>query len=191
MYLKGLSFPGSHIHPHMPRLRLSVPFSRPALACQVLSGQWGGALVTRPGARLSSQAAVPSVIQKRLGTPRGYHRPSRHRTLCFAGHQFGLHSAGGKWDSGVPASNLSTVAVMPVSEDVPLTAFALELKHALSAIGEPRPQWPQAWPDASSSPGLQVLPGSSDAAASVAFSQALGVLGRAETRSPQGAQLGV
>ncbi|XP_011368250.1 patatin-like phospholipase domain-containing protein 7 [Pteropus vampyrus] len=50
------------------------------------------------------------------------------------GHQFGLHSAGGKWDSGIPASNLSTVAVMPVSEDVPLTAFALELKHALSAI---------------------------------------------------------
>lgn len=25
---------------------------------------------------------------------------------------------------------------MPVAEDVPLTAFALELKHALSAIGE-------------------------------------------------------
>uniref|UniRef100_A0A8C4PQ86 lysophospholipase n=1 Tax=Equus asinus asinus TaxID=83772 RepID=A0A8C4PQ86_EQUAS len=48
---------------------------------------------------------------------------------------FGLHAAGGKWDSGNPPSNLSTVAVMPVSEDVPLTAFALELKHALSAIG--------------------------------------------------------
>uniref|UniRef100_A0A8C7AZE4 lysophospholipase n=1 Tax=Neovison vison TaxID=452646 RepID=A0A8C7AZE4_NEOVI len=57
------------------------------------------------------------------------------------GHQFGLHAAGSKWDSGNPASNLSTVAVMPVSEDVPLTAFALELKHALSAIGKscPRP----------------------------------------------------
>uniref|UniRef100_A0A3Q2H806 lysophospholipase n=1 Tax=Equus caballus TaxID=9796 RepID=A0A3Q2H806_HORSE len=51
------------------------------------------------------------------------------------GHQFGLHAAGGKWDSGNPPSNLSTVAVMPVSEDVPLTTFALELKHALSAIG--------------------------------------------------------
>uniref|UniRef100_A0A452RID0 Uncharacterized protein n=1 Tax=Ursus americanus TaxID=9643 RepID=A0A452RID0_URSAM len=50
-------------------------------------------------------------------------------------HQFGLHTAGSKWDSGNPASNLSTVAIMPVSEDVPLTAFALELKHALSAIG--------------------------------------------------------
>ncbi|XP_045324842.1 patatin-like phospholipase domain-containing protein 7 isoform X6 [Leopardus geoffroyi] len=52
-----------------------------------------------------------------------------------SGHQFGLHTAGRKWDSGNPASNLSTVAVMPVSEDVPLTAFALELKHALGAIG--------------------------------------------------------
>ncbi|XP_022356671.1 patatin-like phospholipase domain-containing protein 7 [Enhydra lutris kenyoni] len=51
------------------------------------------------------------------------------------GHQFGLHAASSKWDSGNPASNLSTVAVMPVSEDVPLTAFALELKHALSAVG--------------------------------------------------------
>ncbi|XP_036892681.1 patatin-like phospholipase domain-containing protein 7 isoform X2 [Sturnira hondurensis] len=51
------------------------------------------------------------------------------------GHQFGLHSAGSKWDSGNPASNLSTVAILPASEDVPLTAFALELRHALSAIG--------------------------------------------------------
>uniref|UniRef100_A0A663NEP1 lysophospholipase n=1 Tax=Athene cunicularia TaxID=194338 RepID=A0A663NEP1_ATHCN len=39
------------------------------------------------------------------------------------------------WDAGNPASNLSTVAVMPVSEEVPLTAFTLELKHALSAVG--------------------------------------------------------
>uniref|UniRef100_A0A8C3WQL8 lysophospholipase n=1 Tax=Catagonus wagneri TaxID=51154 RepID=A0A8C3WQL8_9CETA len=53
------------------------------------------------------------------------------------GHQFGLYAAGSKWDSGNPASNLSTVAVMPASEDVPLTAFALELKHALGAIGKP------------------------------------------------------
>ncbi|XP_035878408.1 patatin-like phospholipase domain-containing protein 7 isoform X1 [Phyllostomus discolor] len=51
------------------------------------------------------------------------------------GHQFGLHAVGSKWDSGNPASNLSTVAVLPASEDVPLTAFALELRHALSAIG--------------------------------------------------------
>ncbi|XP_055988845.1 patatin-like phospholipase domain-containing protein 7 isoform X1 [Sorex fumeus] len=52
-----------------------------------------------------------------------------------AGHQFGLHATSSKWDSGNPASNLSTVAVMPVSEDVPLMAFALELQHALNAIG--------------------------------------------------------
>ncbi|XP_075865281.1 patatin-like phospholipase domain-containing protein 7 isoform X2 [Microcebus murinus] len=51
------------------------------------------------------------------------------------GHSLGLHAAGNKWDSGNPAGNLSTVAAMPVSEDVPLTAFALELEHALSTIG--------------------------------------------------------
>ncbi|KAM9307343.1 patatin-like phospholipase domain-containing protein 7 isoform 2-T3 [Pholidichthys leucotaenia] len=42
---------------------------------------------------------------------------------------------GSQWDSGNQASNLSTVAVLPVSEDVPLTAFCLELQHALIAIG--------------------------------------------------------
>uniref|UniRef100_A0A8C5R3Y2 lysophospholipase n=1 Tax=Leptobrachium leishanense TaxID=445787 RepID=A0A8C5R3Y2_9ANUR len=50
-------------------------------------------------------------------------------------HGLGLHTTGNKWDSGNPASNLSTVAILPVSEDVPLTAFTLELKHALSAVG--------------------------------------------------------
>uniref|UniRef100_A0A8C8HFV8 lysophospholipase n=1 Tax=Oncorhynchus tshawytscha TaxID=74940 RepID=A0A8C8HFV8_ONCTS len=40
-----------------------------------------------------------------------------------------------KWDSGNPASNLSTVTILPVSLEVPLTAFTLELQHALSAIG--------------------------------------------------------
>uniref|UniRef100_A0AAQ4P9A9 lysophospholipase n=1 Tax=Gasterosteus aculeatus aculeatus TaxID=481459 RepID=A0AAQ4P9A9_GASAC len=35
----------------------------------------------------------------------------------------------------VQASNLSTVTVLPVSEEVPLTAFTLELQHALIAIG--------------------------------------------------------
>ncbi|XP_048358181.1 patatin-like phospholipase domain-containing protein 6 isoform X4 [Sphaerodactylus townsendi] len=34
-----------------------------------------------------------------------------------------------------PASNLSTVAVLPVCDDVPVAAFTLELKHALNAIG--------------------------------------------------------
>uniref|UniRef100_A0A8C2D6J2 lysophospholipase n=1 Tax=Cyprinus carpio TaxID=7962 RepID=A0A8C2D6J2_CYPCA len=40
-----------------------------------------------------------------------------------------------KWDAGNPAANLSTVTILPVSEEVPLTAFTLELQHALSAIG--------------------------------------------------------
>ncbi|XP_053329786.1 patatin-like phospholipase domain-containing protein 7 isoform X2 [Spea bombifrons] len=53
----------------------------------------------------------------------------------LTGHGLGLHTTGNKWDSGNPASNLSTVAILPVSEDVPLTAFTLELKHALSAVG--------------------------------------------------------
>ncbi|KAG8130071.1 hypothetical protein E2320_016647, partial [Naja naja] len=34
-----------------------------------------------------------------------------------------------------PASNLSTVAVLPVCDEVPMAAFTLELKHALNAIG--------------------------------------------------------
>ncbi|XP_028628610.1 patatin-like phospholipase domain-containing protein 7 isoform X1 [Grammomys surdaster] len=51
------------------------------------------------------------------------------------GHQLGFNTASSKWDLGNPPGNLSTVAAMPVSEDVPLTAFALELQHALSAIG--------------------------------------------------------
>uniref|UniRef100_A0A672HL98 lysophospholipase n=1 Tax=Salarias fasciatus TaxID=181472 RepID=A0A672HL98_SALFA len=49
----------------------------------------------------------------------------------------GLHTPSSKWDSGNPASNLSTVAILPVSDDVPLTAFTLELQHALSGIGPP------------------------------------------------------
>ncbi|KAM9271569.1 patatin-like phospholipase domain-containing protein 7 isoform 2-T2 [Morus bassanus] len=56
-------------------------------------------------------------------------------SLQQGGHPFGLHSSSSKWDAGNPASNLSTVAIMPVSEEVPLTAFTLELKHALSAVG--------------------------------------------------------
>ncbi|XP_073727484.1 patatin-like phospholipase domain-containing protein 7a [Misgurnus anguillicaudatus] len=46
-----------------------------------------------------------------------------------------LHTPGSKWDAGNPASNLSTITVLPVSEEVPLTAFTLELQHALLAIG--------------------------------------------------------
>ncbi|XP_026568390.1 patatin-like phospholipase domain-containing protein 7 [Pseudonaja textilis] len=55
--------------------------------------------------------------------------------LQQGGHQLGLHTASSKWDAGNPASNLATVAIMPVSEDVPLSTFTLELKHALCAIG--------------------------------------------------------
>ena len=47
-----------------------------------------------------------------------------------------LHTPESKWDAGNPASNLSTVTVLPVSEEVPLTAFTLELQHALIAIGK-------------------------------------------------------
>ncbi|XP_045922349.1 patatin-like phospholipase domain-containing protein 7a isoform X1 [Micropterus dolomieu] len=46
-----------------------------------------------------------------------------------------LQTPGSKWDAGNQASNLSTVTVLPVSEEVPLTAFTLELQHALIAIG--------------------------------------------------------
>ncbi|XP_033952355.1 patatin-like phospholipase domain-containing protein 7 [Pseudochaenichthys georgianus] len=46
-----------------------------------------------------------------------------------------LHTPGSKWDAGNQVSNLSTVTVLPVSEEVPLTAFTLELQHALMAIG--------------------------------------------------------
>lgn len=35
-----------------------------------------------------------------------------------------------------PASNLSTVATLPVCAEVPMMAFTLELQHALQAIGE-------------------------------------------------------
>uniref|UniRef100_A0A674HAU2 lysophospholipase n=1 Tax=Taeniopygia guttata TaxID=59729 RepID=A0A674HAU2_TAEGU len=44
-------------------------------------------------------------------------------SLQQGGHPLGLHSSSSKWDAGNPASNLSTVAIMPVSEEVPLTAL--------------------------------------------------------------------
>ncbi|KAI7813710.1 putative patatin-like phospholipase domain-containing protein 7, partial [Triplophysa rosa] len=47
----------------------------------------------------------------------------------------GFQTPTSKWDAGNPAANLSTVAILPVSEDVPLMAFTLELQHALIAIG--------------------------------------------------------
>lgn len=56
--------------------------------------------------------------------------------LRSSARSLALHTSGSQWDAGNQASNLSTVAVLPVSEDVPLTAFTLELQHALLAIGE-------------------------------------------------------
>uniref|UniRef100_A0A3P9MG83 lysophospholipase n=1 Tax=Oryzias latipes TaxID=8090 RepID=A0A3P9MG83_ORYLA len=53
----------------------------------------------------------------------------------LTGRSLALHTPSSKWDSGNPDSNLSTVAILPVSEEVPLTAFTLELQHALGAIG--------------------------------------------------------
>ncbi|KAK0142834.1 Patatin-like phospholipase domain-containing protein 7 [Merluccius polli] len=53
----------------------------------------------------------------------------------LAARGLGLQTPSSKWDSGNPASNLSTVSILPVSDEVPLTAFTLELQHALSGIG--------------------------------------------------------
>ncbi|XP_055516324.1 patatin-like phospholipase domain-containing protein 7 isoform X1 [Leucoraja erinacea] len=54
----------------------------------------------------------------------------------LAGRGLGIHMVSNKWELvGSSASNLSTVAILPVSEEVPITAFTLELRHALSAIG--------------------------------------------------------
>uniref|UniRef100_A0A672RUE2 lysophospholipase n=1 Tax=Sinocyclocheilus grahami TaxID=75366 RepID=A0A672RUE2_SINGR len=47
----------------------------------------------------------------------------------------GLPSVASSPDVTNPASNLSTVAVLPVCDEVPISAFNLELSHALSAIG--------------------------------------------------------
>lgn len=51
-------------------------------------------------------------------------------------HNLGFHTPTSKFDASNPAANLSTVAILPVSEEVPLMAFTLELQHALIAIGQ-------------------------------------------------------
>ncbi|XP_027012453.2 patatin-like phospholipase domain-containing protein 6 isoform X1 [Tachysurus fulvidraco] len=51
------------------------------------------------------------------------------------GSALGLPSMASSPDVTNPASNLSTVAVLPVCDEVPINAFNLELNHALSAIG--------------------------------------------------------
>ncbi|XP_035390855.1 patatin-like phospholipase domain-containing protein 6 isoform X3 [Electrophorus electricus] len=53
----------------------------------------------------------------------------------FSGSALGLPSMPSSPDVTNPASNLSTVAVLPVCDEVPINAFNLELSHALSAIG--------------------------------------------------------
>ncbi|KAJ8379678.1 hypothetical protein SKAU_G00004560 [Synaphobranchus kaupii] len=88
------------------------------------------------GALRSIKRKYPQVVtrlihllgQKILGNLQQPNGPLSARGLA-------LHTPSSKWDSGNPASNLSTVAILPVSEEVPLTAFTLELQHALSAIG--------------------------------------------------------
>ncbi|XP_073174260.1 patatin-like phospholipase domain-containing protein 6 isoform X10 [Lepidochelys kempii] len=54
--------------------------------------------------------------------------------LCgpFTGSSLGVASSS---ELTNPASNLSTVAVLPVCDDVPMAAFTLELEHALNTIG--------------------------------------------------------
>lgn len=88
------------------------------------------------GALKSIKRRYPQVVtrlihllgQKILGNMQQVNGPLAARGL-------GLHTPSSKWDSGNPASNLSTVTILPVSDEVPLTAFSLELYHALSGIG--------------------------------------------------------
>ncbi|XP_055360193.1 patatin-like phospholipase domain-containing protein 7 isoform X2 [Betta splendens] len=88
------------------------------------------------GALNSIKRRYPQVVtrlihllgQKILGSMQPVSRP-------LAGHSVALHTHTSKWDAETLASNLSTVAILPVSEEVPLTSFTLELQHALSAIG--------------------------------------------------------
>nr|XP_057934873.1 patatin-like phospholipase domain-containing protein 6 isoform X4 [Doryrhamphus excisus] len=53
----------------------------------------------------------------------------------FSGSTLSLPNMTTSADVTNPASNLSTVAVLPVCDEVPINAFNLELSHALSAIG--------------------------------------------------------
>ncbi|XP_056313732.1 patatin-like phospholipase domain-containing protein 7 [Danio aesculapii] len=88
------------------------------------------------GALNSIKRKYPQVVtrlihllgQKILGNMQQVNGPLSVRSL-------GFHTPTSKWDAGNPAANLSTVTILPVSEEVPLTAFTLELQHALSAIG--------------------------------------------------------
>ncbi|TRY81936.1 hypothetical protein DNTS_013393 [Danionella cerebrum] len=88
------------------------------------------------GALNSIKRKYPQVVtrlihllgQKILGNMQQVNGPLSVRSL-------GFHTPSSKWDAVNPAANLSTVTILPVSDEVPLTAFTLELQHALSAIG--------------------------------------------------------
>ena len=64
------------------------------------------------------------------------HVMSIHTPVCCPASTLGLSTVTTSPDVTNPASNLSTVAVLPISDDVPINAFNLELSHALSAIGK-------------------------------------------------------
>ncbi|KAL7988374.1 hypothetical protein Chor_007293, partial [Crotalus horridus] len=86
-----------------------------------LVGEYGrgdliGVVVTR---------LIHLLSQKILGNLQQLHGP-------FPGSGLGMTSSS---ELTNPASNLSTVAVLPVCDEVPMAAFTLELKHALNAIG--------------------------------------------------------
>ncbi|XP_060697275.1 patatin-like phospholipase domain-containing protein 7 isoform X1 [Hemiscyllium ocellatum] len=90
------------------------------------------------GALNSIKRRYPQVVtrlihllgQKILGNLQQVRGPLTGRSIGIT------HALSNKLESvGNPASNLATVAILPVSEDVPITAFTLELRHALSAIG--------------------------------------------------------
>ncbi|XP_008410445.1 neuropathy target esterase isoform X2 [Poecilia reticulata] len=59
----------------------------------------------------------------------------QHGRGPFPGAALNLPSMTKSADVTNPTSNLSTVAVLPVGDEVPISAFNLELSHALSAIG--------------------------------------------------------
>ncbi|KAM9822175.1 patatin-like phospholipase domain-containing protein 7 isoform 2-T2 [Syngnathus typhle] len=88
------------------------------------------------GALNSIKRRYPQVVtrlihllgQKILGNMQQVNGPLAARSLP-------LHTANSKWDAGNPVTNLSTVAILPVSDEIPLMAFTLELQHALSGIG--------------------------------------------------------
>uniref|UniRef100_A0A8C9G2T2 Patatin like phospholipase domain containing 6 n=1 Tax=Pavo cristatus TaxID=9049 RepID=A0A8C9G2T2_PAVCR len=77
---------------------------------------------------------LPSEVLYMLKNVRRWPSLRHHATASslLAGSGLGMASSS---EPTNPTSNLSTVAVLPVCDDVPTAAFTLELKHALNAIG--------------------------------------------------------